>query len=168
MRTFTGTTVLTGLVACILLSASTLPAPDPPLVGFSVGLEIEGSLAAYLTGVTEVGSRTEIVEQRIVGPGGQEIILKVPGATRYLDIVAERGITSSMVLSDWRHQIEAGEIEPARHAIGLLLFDQELQLVAQWEGASCWPSAIDNLLPDDTGLPVEVLEIACDTVVRVQ
>ena len=166
MRTIARAAGLAGFLACVLLTASTVPAQE--LIGFQVGLEIEGTLIAYLTGVTNVGSRTEIVEQKIVGPGGQEIILKLPGATRYLDILAERGITSSLALSDWRHLVETGDVESARQDIALVLINQEYEPVARWEGTDCWPSAIDNLLPDDTGLPVEVLEIACDTVARVQ
>lgn len=137
-----------------------------------VSLEVEGHVTTYVTGAVGVGSETEVIEHKVIdGSTGQEIIRKIPGRLTYLDITLERGITSSLDLADWRALVEGGEVDLARADIVVTVFDMRMDPIARWNGTECWPSRIENLLPDpasDTGDLVEKLVIACEGLVRME
>jgi phage tail-like protein len=136
-----------------------------------VHLEVEGHVTTYVTGAVGVGSETEVIEHKVVDVTGQEIIRKVPGRLMYLDISLERGITNNLDLARWRELVETGRVGDARADIIVTAFDMRMALIARWNGTECWPSRIENLLPDpasDTGDVVEKLVIVCEGLTRTE
>lgn len=137
----------------------------------SVQIEVVGRFTAWVTGAVGVGSETEVIEHKVVDVTGQEIIRKIPGRLKYLDIMVERGITNNLDLANWREQIQAGAVEEARANIIVTVFDMRLAPMASWDGTACWPSRLENLLPDpasETGEVVEKMVIVCEHLERTQ
>ena len=135
----------------------------------AVSLEVEGQFTTYVTGAVGIGSETEVIEHKVVDQPGQEIIRKIPGRLKYLDIALERGITNNLDLARWRELVETGRVGDARADIIVTAFDMRMALIARWNGTECWPSQIENLLPDpasDTGAVVEKLVIVCEGLSR--
>jgi phage tail-like protein len=138
-----------------------------------VHLQGDSHVSAYVTGVVGVGSETEVIESKVIGPGGQEIIRKIPGRLKYLDITLEREITDNLDLARWRELVETGRVAEARVDIVVTVFDPRLDPIARWSGTECWPSSIENLLPDPNSASeadefVEKLVIVCEGLVRTQ
>ena len=137
----------------------------------AVSLEVEGQFTTYVTGAVGVGSESEVIEHKVVDQTGQEIIRKIPGRLKYLDITMERGITSNLDLARWRELVETGRVEDARGDIVVTAFDMRLSPIAVWNGTECWPLRLENLLPDpasETDALVEKLVIVCEGLVRTE
>jgi len=137
----------------------------------TVGIEIEGHFTTYVTGAVGIGSESEVIEMKAVDEFGQEVVRKLPGRLSYLDITTERGLTPNTDLADWRKLVEDGNVEGARANVLVTVFDLRLDPIAMWSGTNCWPSKIENLLPDpasSTGEPVEKLVIVCEGLERTQ
>jgi phage tail-like protein len=87
-----------------------------PLVGFNFEVKIEGALTGYFTECSGLGSESEVIEHKVVGQGGKEVVRKIPGRLKWGDITLKRGITLNMDMWSWRKQIEDGWQTPARTA----------------------------------------------------
>ena len=137
----------------------------------TVSLEVEGLFTTYVTGAVGVGSESEVIEHKVVDATGQEIIRKIPGRLKYLDITMERGITRNLDLADWRELVETNRMGDARADIVVSAYDREMRKIAGWDGTECWPSRIENLLPDpasESDVLVERLVIVCEGLVRTE
>jgi len=64
---------------------------------------------------------------------GVQVVMKVPGRLKWGDITLKRGLTSSMDLWKWRKMIEDGDVKGARKNGSIMMFDQSLKAVAQWD-----------------------------------
>jgi len=137
----------------------------------SVHIDVEGMFTTYLDDAVGIGSEHEVIEHKVIDQFGNEIIRKIPGRLKYLDITLKRGITSNLDLADWRKLVEDGPIEDARKNMTATLVDPLLRPIAVWSGTNCWPSRIENLLPDpasDTDEAVEKLVIVCEGLERIR
>ena len=67
---------------------------------------------------------------------GIQVVLKVPGRLKWGDITLKRGLTSNMDLWKWRKMVEDGDVTKSRKNGSIIMFDQSLKPVAQWELAS--------------------------------
>ena len=134
-----------------------------------VGIEVEGHFSAFVTGAAGIGSESDVVEMKVIGENNEEIIRKLPGRLKYLDITTERGLTPNTDLADWRKLVEDGLVESARATMTVTAFDQTGATVAVWVGSNCWPLRIENVVPDPiSSLPVEKLTIVCEGLERTQ
>jgi phage tail-like protein len=110
------------------------PSRDDPYKGFNFRVEIDGiSLAAF----SEVGcleSETAVIEYRV---GGEpNTVRKLPGLTKYANIVLRRGITQDAELWSWRTNIIDGRADRRNGAIVLL--DDEGNEVVRWNFFQGW------------------------------
>jgi phage tail-like protein len=143
---------------------------EDPLVGFHFALDFSGVVAGFFTECSGIGSETEIVEHKVVTETGQQIIMKIPGRLKWENIVLKRGITSSMDIWDWRKQIEDGDVEGARRNGSIIMYDQKLSAVAQWDFERAWPVKVTGPQPksDSNELGVEELTVAHEYIKRVK
>ena len=51
-----------------------------PLVGFNFEVKIEGALTGYFTECSGLGSESEVIEHKVVGQGGKEVVAQDPRA----------------------------------------------------------------------------------------
>jgi phage tail-like protein len=110
------------------------PSRDDPYRGFNFRVEIEGiSLAAF----SEVGgleSETAVIEYRV---GGEpNTVRKLPGLTKYANIVLRRGITQDAELWNWRKNIIEGKAD--RRNGSIVLLDGEGNVVVRWNFVRGW------------------------------
>jgi len=141
---------------------------EDPIVGYHFALDVQGVITGYFTEVSGIGSETEVAEQKVVNEKGIQVILKVPGRLKWGDITLKRGLTSSMDLWKWRQLVEDGKVKDARKNGSIIMFDQSLKPVAQWDFKNAWPSKITGPAPksDSNELQVEEIVIVHEYITR--
>jgi phage tail-like protein len=122
---------------------------EDPLVGFHYALEADG-LTAYFTSVSGIGSENEITEQKVVSSKGVQTVQKIPGRLKWLDVTLSRGITNDLQMWEWRNMVETGNIKNARKNVSIIMYNQQLEPVAQWDFTNAWPSKIEMSSPAGT------------------
>ena len=140
-----------------------------PLVGFHFQLDLGGVVAGYFTEISGLGSENEVVEHKVV-EGGKQKVQKIPGRLKWGDITLKRGITAQMDIWTWRKQVEDGLVDAARTNGSIIMLDQELTPVAQWDFENAWPSKVSGpqVQSDSNNYGVEELTIVHEYIVRIQ
>jgi phage tail-like protein len=155
-----------GVAVCVLLAivltARFVAAPPPPRPAEIVLIEGGGDAWLFEQCVF-VGSGSEVIELEIVGPGGEEIIQKLPGELRYFNLECSRTVTDDLSLYFWRKLVEDGEVGTARRDLSVVLLDGEGAPIAWWLVSDAWPAAIQYELGEQ---PTETVLIAAETIVR--
>lgn len=138
------------------------------LVGFHFGLDIQGVIKGYFTEVSGIGSENEVAEQKVVNEKGVQVVLKIPGRLKWSDITLKRGLTSNTDIWKWRQMVEEGKVKEARKNGSIIMFDQSLKPVAQWDFKGAWPSKVSGPTPksDSNELQVEELTIVHEYIKR--
>jgi phage tail-like protein len=145
-------------------------ADEMPLVGFHFSLEFQGKVAGYFTECSGIGSEHEIAEHKVVTPKGNQVVMKIPGRLKWENIVLKRGLTSSMEIWDWRKEVEDGNVEAARRNGSIVMYDQTLKPVAQWDFTRAWPVKVSGPQPksDSNEISLEELTIAHEYIARIK
>lgn len=147
-----------------------MPARDTdPLVGFHFQLDISGAVTGFFTEVSGVGSEHEIVEHKVQTKGA-DFVQKIPGRLKWGDITLKRGITAVMDVWEWRKKVENGDIVGARKNGSIIMMDQTLTPIAQWDFVNGWPSKVTgpSLQSDSNSYGVEEMTIVHEGIVRVK
>ena len=144
---------------------------EDPLVGFHFGVEVQDVLAdLYFTECSGLGSEHEVIEQKLVGDKGTEIVYKIPGRLKWENITLKRGITSKIDIWEWRKKIEEGQVDDNRHDGSVTMYNQNRDPVARWEFKRAWPSKVTGPQPkaDSNELGIEELTITHEYIERVE
>jgi phage tail-like protein len=139
-----------------------------PMIGAHFEISV-GAVTGYFTEVSGLGSETEVVEHKIMAKGAKEpIIRKIPGRLKWGDIVLKRGITTNLDFYDWRKQVEQGKVDEARLDGTIIMYDQNMSAVAEWEFYKGWPSKISgpSLQSDGNAVGIEELTIVHEGIKR--
>ncbi len=98
-----------------------MPAPqrDDPFKGFNFLVEVDGVARAAFSEVSGLESETAVIEYR-AGSEKVNTVRKLPGLTKYGNIVLRRGVTQDADLWNWRKSIVDGEIDRRNGSIILL------------------------------------------------
>lgn len=141
-----------------------------PLIGFSFSLEVSGKVQGYFTEIGGLGSETEIVEHKITDPMGRDLIQKIPGRLKFTDVTLKRGVTALMDLWTWRKMVEDGDIVGARSNGSIIMYDQSLAAIAQWDFTNGWPTKVTgpSLSSDSNAFGVEEVTITYEYLVRIK
>ena len=100
-----------------------MPAPqrNDPFKSFNFIVEIDNIARAAFSEVSGLESETAVIEYR----SGQDFVTrKLPGLTRYANIVLRHGLTKDRELWDWRKNIVEGN--PDRRNGSIKLLDDQL------------------------------------------
>lgn len=140
-----------------------------PLVSFNFAIEVTGVISGYFTECDGLGSESEVIEHKIMGPGGKEAVRKIPGRLKWGDVTLKRGITANLDFWDWRKQVEDGLVDKARRDGSIIMYDQEGTEVARWNFEKGWPSKISgpSVKADSNEIGVEELVIVHEYISRV-
>jgi phage tail-like protein len=138
---------------------------NDPYGNYNFLVEIDGITRAAFHEVNGFDSTVDVIEHR---EGGENTALrKLPGMTKYSNIVLKWGITDDMQLYQWHRQIVTGDIQRKNGSIVLL--NRAGEEVARWNFFRAWPSKYDG--PDFTAegndVAIETLELAHEGVERV-
>ncbi len=138
---------------------------------FNFLVEIEdltGDSRAVVGGFSRVSglvSQSDVVEHRV---GSSPFVMKIPGKTRFGNILLEKGCTTSGTLYQWRRRVENGEDD--RRSGSIILLDGNLQEKARWNFFEAWPCRYEapELDASDSAISVERLELCVGRVERVE
>ena len=141
---------------------------NDPYQNFRFRVEIDGILHSGFSEVTIPDSTTSLIEYR---EGNEStVVRKLPGLTKYGNLVLKRGITDSMELYNWRKLVEQGKIQDARKNMTIILLNEEGNDAARWEFEGAWPIKYDapDLTSKGNDVAIEILEIVFETMIRVK
>ena len=137
-----------------------------PYRNYNFALELNYVNLGYFTDCTGFGASTDPIEYR---EGGMTFATrKLPGQTKYNNIVLKWGLTNSRELWDWYQAIIAGRIERRNGSIVAYDVDGSTEKV-RWNFIQAWPTKWDG--PDFSAkgneIAIETLELAHEGIVRV-
>ena len=103
-------------------------------------------------------SETAVIEYRTGAEATR--VRKLPGLTKYANIVLKRGMTQDTSLWGWRQQIANGKAD--RRSGSIILLDQSGNEVHRWNFVEGWPAKIEGpaLNARANEIAIETLEIA--------
>jgi phage tail-like protein len=132
------------------------PSRDDPYKGFNFRVQVDGVSVAAFSEVGGLESETAVIEYRV---GGEpNTVRKLPGLTRYANIVLRRGITQDAELWSWRKNVIEGRADRRNGAIVLL--DDEGNEVVRWNFFQGWICKWEGPALNATGSDVAIETIA--------
>jgi phage tail-like protein len=148
--------------------AATDPVKGDPIQSFLFGVDIPGISNAYFTEISGLGSETEVIDHKVVGPKVAEIVRKVPGRLKWTDITLKRGLTGNLDFWDWFKSIHEGKVNDSRKDGTLTMYDQAGDPVAEWTFDKAWPSKISgpNIKSDSGEIGVEEMVLVHEGIRR--
>lgn len=133
------------------------PQRNDPYKAFNFLVEIDGVARAAFSEVSGLESETAVIEYRA---GGEGVVRKLPGLTKFGNIVLRRGVTQDAELWDWRKNVVEGSIDRRNGSIALL--DDQRNEVVRWnfrDGWICrWEGPALNAKANEVA--IETIEIA--------
>jgi phage tail-like protein len=136
-----------------------------PFLNYNFLVELDGITRAAFTEATGLETTTEPVEYREGGENGT--VRKLPGLTRYGNIVLRWGMTVDRELYDWHRQTVLGDVQRKNGSI--IVLDRRGAEVARWNFVNAWVTKYD--VPDfnstANSTAVESVELAHEGVERV-
>ncbi|MCC6388596.1 MAG: phage tail protein [Dehalococcoidia bacterium] len=145
-----------------------MPDRTDPLIGYQFALEVQGIISGYFTDISGIGSEQEVVEHKVTTPDGKDVIMKIPGRSKWGDITLKRGVTNALDCNAWRKMVEDGDIKGARKNGSIIAFDVKFTEIARWNFVNGWPSkySFGNMSAGDSGVLTEELTIVHEGIVR--
>ena len=136
-----------------------MPAPqrNDPYKAFNFLVEIDGIAHAVFSEVTGLESETAVIEYRA---GGENVVRKLPGLTKFGNLTLKRGITQDAELWNWRKSIVDGDID--RRNGSIVLLDDTRSPVVRWNFRNGWICKWEGpaLSAKSNEVAIETMEIA--------
>jgi phage tail-like protein len=138
--------------------------PDP-YNNFNFLVEIDSITRAAFHECSGFDSAIDVIEHR---EGGENTTLrKLPGLTKYSNIVLKRGITDDSELYTWHLKAIKGDV--VRKNGSIVLLDRKGQEVARWNFVRAWPAKWvgPSLTAEGNDVAIEELDLAHEGIERV-
>ena len=145
------------------MSAGTL---TDPFGNYAFVVEIDGIDRGAFQEVSGFDSTIDVIEHR---EGGENTtVRKLPGMTKYSNLVLKWGITDDMTLYNWHRDTVNGRPNFRRNG-SIILRDRQQNEVARWDFVRAWPTKYDgpDLNAEGTDVAIETLELAHEGITRV-
>ena len=145
-------------------------ARQDPLRSFRFRLEIDGLEQAAFAEVTIGDLSNAPIEYR----EGDEMptVRKLSSLTKYANITLKWGVTDSMELAEWHHQIVGGAtlLEEIRKTVVIRVQDEAGDDKAAFEVTRAWPCKYDPTDLKGTGneVAIDTLELCNEGIRRIQ
>lgn len=136
-----------------------------PYKNYNFRVELDGIIRAAFQECSGFDSTIDVIEHR---EGGENTTLrKLPGMTKYSNIILKWGVTDGSELYDWHRQIVQGDIQRKTGAI--ILLDDTGEEKIRWNFVRGWPTKWDgpDLNAEGNDVAIETLEIAHEGLERV-
>ena len=136
---------------------------NSPMTNFQFKVEFGGEETTTFQEVILPESEIEIIEYRD-GSDVLSSVRKVPGRTKYTNLILKRGIINSSELYTWFKQTKQGTLE--RRDITVSILNEEKEPFAIWKMTNCWPTKYSGSTLDakDNKIVIETVEIATEDV----
>ncbi|MFC1712465.1 phage tail protein [Candidatus Poribacteria bacterium] len=142
-----------GIPLTALLAVNAKEETDGPYQNFRFLVEIDGIAQASFSEAVLMDAETEVIEYREGNEPNPATPHKLPGITRYGDLVLRWGVTKSTELHDWFVEfITKGTVKPK--GMSVVLLNSEMAEVARWNFKKAWPSKYNA--PDFDALGSEI------------
>lgn len=138
---------------------------DPP-GNFNFLVELDGITRAAFHDVTGFDSTIDVIEHR---EGGENTTTrKLPGLTKYSNIVLKWGITDDRQLYEWHRDAIQGTVQ--RRNGSIVGLDRRGNEVMRWNFFNAWPSKYDapDFNAEGNDVAIETLELAHEGLERVK
>ncbi len=135
-----------------------------PYGNYNFLVEIDGVARAAFHECSGLDSTIDVIEHR---EGGENTALrKLPGMTKYSNIVLKRGVTDDCELYNWHLQAIKGNVE--RKSGSIVLLDRGGQEMARWNFSRAWPAKWTgpSLNAEGNDVAIEQLDLAHEGLVR--
>ncbi len=131
---------------------------NDPYGRFNFLLEIDGAVKAGFSEVSGLTTETAVIEYR--EGSDRTPPRKLPGLTKYSNLVLKRGLTKDRSLWDWRKTVIDGAVRRAN--LSIILLDDSRQEVLRWSFREGWPCKWEGpaLNAKASEVAIETLEIA--------
>ncbi len=135
------------------------PKRTDPYAVFNFRVEIDGIDVGSFTEVSGLDSETDVIEYR-TGDMRMNSSVKLPGLTKYPNIVLKRGMTKDLSLWQWRKAVVNGQTDRRNGVI--ILMDESRADVLRWQFRNGWPAKWEgpDLDASSSEVAIETLEIA--------
>jgi len=136
-----------------------------PFLNFNFLVELDGITRAAFHEVSGFDSTIDVIEHR---EGGENTTPhKLPGATKYGNIVLKWGMTDDQELYRWHRDVVTGTV--LRRNGSIVLLDRRGQEVARWNFFNAWPAKYDapDFNAEGNDVAIETMELAHEGLVRV-
>jgi phage tail-like protein len=139
-------------------------ARQDPYRNFNFLVEIGGIAEARFSDCTGVGASTDPIEYR--EGGDNTTVRKLPGLTKYDNIVLKRGLTDSRDLHDWYRDVIRGKVD--RRDGSIVVLDLDGREKVRWNFFNAWPAKWDgpDLSAKGNEVAIETLELAHEGIER--
>jgi phage tail-like protein len=111
--------------------------------------------------ISGLSSETEVTEESGVDERGRPFVRKVPGATKFANIMLKRGVDTNLELWKWRQQVIEKGPEEARVDGTIELLDAQGSPITTYKFRRGWPSKYQgpdlNAASDE--IAIETIEI---------
>lgn len=130
-------------------------------------LEIDGVIHSGLTEVVISSNSIEIIES-MEGNENPTNVRKLPGLTKYSNIVLKWEMTDSLELYNWYKDIEDGKISTSRKNVSIIVLDKRGKEQARWDFVQAWPVKYSGPCLNANGneTAIETLEITHEGMIR--
>ena len=137
---------------------------DDPYAGFNFLVELSGvgdepsSPMAGFSEVSGLGAETQVIEYRN-GNEAETTVRKLPGLTKYSNIVLKRGIVGDLTFWNWVRQTVEGQVLRVDGTISML--DEKREIVMRFTFRRGWPCKWEgpSLNAKGSEVAMETLEI---------
>ena len=131
---------------------------NDPYKRFNFLVEIDGVQVAGFSECSGLSTETDVIEYREGNERGG--VRKLPGLTKYANIVLKRGFTRSRELWNWRKVVIDGGVE--RRSGAIVLLGENHVPVARFQFREGWPAKWEgpSLNAKSSEVAIETLEIA--------
>ncbi|MBZ0309033.1 MAG: phage tail protein [Anaerolineae bacterium] len=137
-----------------------------PFLNMNFRVEIDGIERGRFAEVSGLDSTIDVIEYR---EGGENTTLrKLPGNTKYSNIVLKFGMTDDLALYEWHQKAVIGKVERKNGSI--IVLNRVGDEVARWNFINAWPTKYDapDFNAEGNDVAVETFELAHEGVVRVK
>lgn len=138
--------------------------PDP-YGNYNFLVELDGISRAAFQECSGFDSTIDVIEHR---EGGENTVLrKLPGMTKFSNIILKWGVTDDTELYEWHRNVIRGDIERKNGSIVML--DRKGEEVVRWNFMRAWPTKWDgpDFNAEGNDVAIETLELAHEGVERV-
>lgn len=137
-----------------------------PYGNFNFHVEIDGITRAAFHECSGLDSTIDVIEHR---EGGENTTpRKLPGMTKYSNIVLKRGITDDTQLYDWHREWITGDPNAKRKNGSIVLLDRQGNEKVRWNFERAWPAKWTgpSLTAEGNDVAIEQLDLAHEGLVR--
>jgi phage tail-like protein len=132
-----------------------------PYLNFNFLVEIDGLAVAAFSEVTLPDLAIDVVEYRN-GSDKVNSVRRLPGLTKFGNLVLKRGIVGDLALFNWIRGVAQGQAD--RRNIAVVLLDEQRNPVQRWLVRDAWPAKYVGATLNAKGneVAIEQLELACE------